>query len=423
MSVYPTESDVERFILVGVEADSQEEDAEKSLDELCDLLHTAGGEEAGRVIQKLEAIHPRTYVGSGKVQEIKAMLGATGAQGIICDDELSPAQLKNLSDLLDTKIIDRTLLILDIFSQRASTKEGKLQIELAQLEYRLTRLTGLGTSLSRQGAAVGTHTRGAGETKLETDRRHIRARMDTLRAQLKEVAAQRDRKRAEREKNEMTVVALVGYTNAGKSTLFNRLTQAQVLEEDKLFATLDTTTRRCVLPSGRTILLVDTVGFIHKLPHHLIKAFRATLEETVYADILLHVVDGADENAQLQMQVTYDELKGLKAADKPIFTVLNKQDKVVAEGQLLKPPYPAEEILRVSAFEPADLLRLKEVVDAFLDKQEVVLEVLIPYAEGSVAAQLRQGAQVLQEDYRENGLYMELRLKPRYQALAEKYRL
>ena len=349
--MYETKEEIQSFILVGVDVDRAAISAEDSLDELAELLATAGGEEAGRVIQKMEAINSRTYVGSGKVQEIKTLLAATGANGIICDDELTPAQLKNLSDLLDTKIIDRTLLILDIFSQRASTKEGKMQIELAQLEYRLTRLTGLGTELSRQGAAVGTHTRGAGETKLEMDRRHIRARMDMLRSQLKDVVKQRELIRTQRKKNQVPIVALVGYTNAGKSTLFNRLTSSGVLEEDKLFATLDTTTRKCELPSGRSVLFVDTVGFIHKLPHNLVKAFRATLEEAAYADILLHVVDASHENAELHMQVTYDELMDLEAADKPIMAVLNKQD-LIKEPVPLSMPYGAEAVLRISALEP-----------------------------------------------------------------------
>ena len=284
-----TEERIQRFVLVAVSTGRDETDAEKSLDELEDLLETAGGEACGRVIQNLERIDNRSYVGSGKVEEIRTILKDTEADGIICDDELTPAQLSNLGELLDTKIINRTLLILDIFTQRAATREGQMQVELAQLEYRLTRLRGLGTELSRQGAAVGTHTRGAGETKLEMDRRYIRGRIAQLKRELKDVSENRDRERASRRKSRIPLVALVGYTNAGKSTVLNRLTSANVLEENELFATLDTTVRRCELPDGRMILLVDTVGFIHKLPAHLVKAFRSTLEEVTEADLLLHV--------------------------------------------------------------------------------------------------------------------------------------
>ncbi len=420
--MYETKEEIQSFILVGVDVDRAAISAEDSLDELAELLTTAGGEEAGRVIQKMEAINNKTYVGSGKVQEIKTLLAATGAHGIICDDELTPAQLKNLSDLLDTKIIDRTLLILDIFSQRASTKEGKMQIELAQLEYRLTRLTGLGTELSRQGAAVGTHTRGAGETKLEMDRRHIRARMDMLRSQLKDVVKQRELIRTQRKKNQVPIVALVGYTNAGKSTLFNRLTSSGVLEEDKLFATLDTTTRKCELPSGRSVLFVDTVGFIHKLPHNLVKAFRATLEEAAYADILLHVVDASHENAELHMQVTYDELMDLEAADKPIMTVLNKQD-LIEEPVPLSIPYGAEAVLRISALEPQGVQRVLEAVDQQLDKMDTVVEILLPYSQGGLSSSLHQEGQIIEEEYRDNGIYIKARLKDRYLQMVENYRI
>ncbi len=422
MSLYDTDEKIQRFILVGVEAEQTTISAEDSLNELAELLTTAGGEEAGRIIQKMEMQNARTYVGSGKVQEIKTLLAATGADGIICDDELSPAQLKNLSDLLETKIIDRTLLILDIFSQRAVTKEGKMQIELAQLEYRLTRLIGLGKELSRQGAAVGTHPRGAGETKLEMDRRHIRARMDMLRSQLKDVVKQRELVRTQRQKNQIPIVALVGYTNAGKSTLFNRLTASGVLEEDKLFATLDTTTRRCELPGGRSVLFVDTVGFIHKLPHHLVKAFRATLEEAAYADILLHVVDGSHENAELHMQVTYDELLELKAADKPILTVLNKQD-LVKEEKPLSIPYGAEAVLHISALEETGVQKVMEAVEEQLSHMEQEIEIRLPYAQGNLNDILHRNAQILEEQYQEEGIYLRLRVTERYQKMVQSYQI
>ena len=414
---YETKTRVQRFILVGVSAGAREEKADASLDELADLLETAGGEEAGRVLQNLEQAHPKTYVGSGKVQEIKTMLSATGADGIICDDELSPAQLRALSDLLDTKIIDRTLLILDIFSQRASTKEGQLQIELAQLEYRLTRLTGLGTELSRQGAAVGTHTRGAGETKLEMDRRHIRARMDQLKSQLKEVEKQRSVLRAQRQKKQIPVIALVGYTNAGKSTLFNRLTHAQVKEEDQLFATLDTTTRRCKMPSGRTVLFVDTVGFIHKLPHHLIKAFRATLEEAAYADVILKVCDGADPEAPDQLAVTDQVLTELGCADIPQIVVYNKWD--LMDGALLMDP----EAVCISAKTGYGIDALLERIEQVLSDRVRRIRVLLPYDKLGEAAPMREHGTVLQEEYREDGLYLEGIVKSTQVHLFEAYLL
>ena len=269
---------------------------------------------------------------------------------------------------------------------------------------------------------MGTHTRGAGETKLEMDRRHIRARMDMLRSQLKDVVKQRELIRTQRKKNQVPIVALVGYTNAGKSTLFNRLTSSGVLEEDKLFATLDTTTRKCELPSGRSVLFVDTVGFIHKLPHNLVKAFRATLEEAAYADVLLHVVDASHENAELHMQVTYDELMDLEAADKPIMAVLNKQD-LIEEPVPLSMPYGAEAVLRISALEPEGVQKVLEAVDQQLDKMDTVVEILLPYSQGGLSSNLHQGGQILEEEYRDDGIYMKARLKDRYLQMVEKYRI
>ena len=403
MRMTETEERIQQFILVAVETPKQELSAEESLDELKDLLETAGGEAVGMVIQKMDAPSSRTYVGSGKVEEIKMLLKDTQADGIICDDELTPAQLKNLNDLLDTKIIDRSLLILDIFSQRATTKEGQMQIELAQLEYRLTRLVGLGTELSRQGASVGTHTRGAGETKLEMDRRHIRRRIDILKQNLKEVAENRERERASRKKDSPLVVALVGYTNAGKSTLFNRLTSASVLEEDKLFATLDTTVRRCVLPDSRLVLLVDTVGFIHKLPSHLIKAFRSTLEEVLEADLLLHVVDASHPMAEIMMKVTVDELTELKAADKPIITVLNKQD-LLDEPRPLLIPYNPEEVVKSNALSKAGQDAVLAAIGRFLDQRETKKTVLIPYDKGSILERLHRESVILEEKYTDTGI-------------------
>lgn len=280
----------EKVILVGV-SEQDGDDAEDSVAELAELVKTAGATVVGTMIQKRELIHPGTYIGSGKVAELKLLVEELGATGIVCDDELSPAQLRNLEDMLDTKVMDRTLIILDIFAARATTSEGKIQVELAQLKYRLSRLTGLGRSMSRLGGGIGT--RGPGEKKLEIDRRLIKDRIAQLNRELKEVRQHRDITRAQREKNQMPVAAIVGYTNAGKSTLINTLTNAGVLEEDKLFATLDPTTRVLELSGRQQILVTDTVGFIRKLPHHLIEAFKSTLEEAKYADYILHVVDAS----------------------------------------------------------------------------------------------------------------------------------
>ena len=323
----------------------EDDDTIKSLDELAELARTAGAETVGRIIQSREYAHPSTYIGKGKLDEAKIMIDQLDATGIICDDELSPAQLKNLEDILDTKVMDRTMVILDIFAARASTSEGKLQVEMAQLKYRMTRLAGLGTTLSRLGGGIGT--RGPGEKKLETDRRIIKDRLSKLSNELKEVENHRNVLRARRVNTTTPVVAIVGYTNAGKSTLLNKLSDAEVLSEDKLFATLDTTTRSKVLPNGEKVLLTDTVGFIRKLPHHLIQAFRSTLEEAKYADILVHVVDASNPDCEHQIKTVYETLKSLNVEDKPVITLLNKCD--ITDGTyILKDEY-ADATIRISA--------------------------------------------------------------------------
>lgn len=420
MKIHDTEEKIQRFILVGVATDRDDTDIESSLDELSELLKTAGGEACGRVIQNLESFNNRSYVGSGKVEDIRMLLEDTGADGIICDDELTPAQLRNLGDLLGTKVIDRTLLILDIFSQRAATREGQLQVELAQLEYRLTRLSGLGTELSRQGAAVGTHTRGAGETKLELDRRYIRSRISQLKGELREAAENRERERGSRRKSQIPIVALVGYTNAGKSTLFNRLTSSSVLEEDELFATLDTTVRRCELPDGRLILMADTVGFIHKLPAHLVKAFRSTLEEANEADLLLHVVDASHPMADLQMKVTRDELVRLGAGDKPVITVLNKQDKVEEEG-LYSIPYSPKAVVKTCALDPDGREKLISAIMEYFDSLEKKMEIVIPYQRASLMDRLHREAVILEEEYTGEGIRMVVQGDEKIQRLCEPF--
>lgn len=428
-----TEEKTQRFVLAGIDTPSNPIPEDRSLDELAELLKTAGGLEAGRAVQKTDAADPKLYVGKGKAQELRDMVKALGADGIICDDELTPAQLQNLSDLTETKVIDRTLLILDIFTQRASTKEAQMQIELAQLQYRLTRLTGLGTELSRQGASVGLHTRGGGETKLEIDRRRIRSRISFLKGQLKEIAKDRINERTSRRQSNIPVVALVGYTNAGKSTLFNRLTDSAVLEEDKLFATLDTTVRRASLPDKRKVLMVDTVGFIHKLPANLIDAFRATLEEVCEADILLHVVDMSSPLAELQMKVTYQELIDLKAADKPIITVFNKKDLALADSReegedtdkiipLLPPiPYRPQKVLKTSAFDKDDLTDILTAVQEELEKRDTTMDLVLPFTQGALADSLHRQAVVIKEEYEEDGLHMTVRVPPAFRKRVEPY--
>ena len=318
----------ERVILIAVNV-GDERETSASLDELEELAQTAGAVPIARIVQNREAVHPGTYLGKGKILEVRELLADTGATGVICDDELSPAQLRNLEDALDTKVMDRTMVILDIFASRAHTREGKIQVELAQLRYRAIRLVGMRNSLSRLGGGIGT--RGPGEKKLETDRRLIHQRIGQLKRELEDVKRHREVTRQHREKNYSLTAAIVGYTNAGKSTLLNRLTGAGILAENKLFATLDPTTRAFVMADGQQILLTDTVGFIRKLPHHLIDAFKSTLEEARYSDVILHVVDCSNPQMDMQMHVVYETLRQLEITDKEIVTVFNKIDREGAD--------------------------------------------------------------------------------------------
>jgi len=390
----------ERVILVGVST-SDHDDTQKSLDELEELAATAGAVTVGRVIQNLDQIHPGTYVGKGKLEEIKDLLWETEATGIICDDELSPIQLGNMEDILDTKVMDRTLIILDIFAGRASTNEGKIQVELAQLKYRQSRLTGLGKSLSRLGGGIGT--RGPGEKKLEMDRRLIRDRIAQLGRELKDVKRHREVTREQRSRNKIPVVAIVGYTNAGKSTLLNTLTGAGVLEEDKLFATLDPTTRNLKLPSKQEVLMTDTVGFIRKLPHHLIEAFRSTLEEAKYADIILHVVDASNPQVDEQMYIVYETLTNLEVKNKPIITAFNKQDKL--EGEPILRDFRADHIVRISAKHGDGLEELQGVIEEILRGQKVLIEKIYSYADAGKIQMIRKYGELLKEEYRGEGIY------------------
>lgn len=391
----------EKVILVGVST-GEGDDTEDSLLELAELVKTAGAEVVGTAIQSRDSIHPGTYVGTGKIQEIRQMIADFGATGIVCDDELSPAQIRNMEDALDTKVMDRTLIILDIFAARASTSEGKIQVELAQLKYRLSRLVGLGTSLSRLGGGIGT--RGPGEKKLEMDRRLIKSRIAQLNRELAEVRKHREVTRGQRSRNQTKVAAIVGYTNAGKSTLLNHLTNANVLEEDKLFATLDPTTRNLKLDSGQEILLTDTVGFIRKLPHHLVEAFKSTLEEAKYADMILHVVDASNPQREKQMHIVYETLDMLGVKEKKIVTLFNKMDKV-EEAELLH-DFKADKTLKISAGTGEGLPKLKELLEEILREDKKLLEGIFPYDQGGKLTIIRKYGELLEEEYRENGIYV-----------------
>lgn len=401
MPLYEVEQETERVILVGV-SQQDGDDAEDSVAELAELVETAGAVVVGTLIQKRENIHPGTYVGTGKVFELEELIEETGATGIVCDDELSPAQLKNLEEALKTKVMDRTLIILDIFAARASTSEGKIQVELAQLKYRLSRLSGLGRSLSRLGGGIGT--RGPGEKKLEMDRRLINSRVAQLNRELKEVQRHREVNRQQRKRSGIPVVAVVGYTNAGKSTLLNHLTNAEVLEEDKLFATLDPTTRILELTNHQKVLMTDTVGFIRKLPHHLIDAFRSTLEEAKYADIILHVVDASNPQMDKQMYIVYDTLRNLEVEGKKIITAFNKTDRIGQPEPLHD--FRAERTVHISAKYGDGLENLKIILEEILREEKDFLECTIPYRDAGVIQKIREKGELLSEEYREDGIFV-----------------
>lgn len=389
----------EKVILVGV-SEQEGDDAEDSVTELAELVKTAGATVVGALIQKRETIHPGTYVGTGKVEEIAQLIAQTGATGIVCDDELSPAQLRNLESMLDTKVMDRTLIILDIFAARATTSEGKIQVELAQLKYRLSRLSGLGKTMSRLGGGIGT--RGPGEKKLEIDRRLINDRIAQLNRELKEVVKHREITRAKRAKSEVPVVAIVGYTNAGKSTLLNHLTDAEVLEEDKLFATLDPTTRMLELDGHQQVLLTDTVGFIRKLPHHLIEAFKSTLEEAKYADYIFHVVDASNPQMDKQMHIVYETLDHLGVKNKKMVTLFNKMNQRTEEEPLQD--FRADHILQISAANNQGLDEIKALLQEMLREDKVYIERVIPYAQAGIIQLVREKGELVSEEYVPEGI-------------------
>lgn len=388
----------EKFILVGVETGKDR--MEESLTELEELLETAGGETVGRVIQNLESINKATYVGKGKVDEIRELAEELGADGIVCDDELSPAQLSNLKDELDIKVLDRTLVILDIFAAHAQTSEGKLQVELAQLKYRSSRLTGLGKNLSRLGGGIGT--RGPGESKLESDRRAIRERVSQLRSEIEKVESSRETLRKHRMSDGIPVIAIVGYTNAGKSTFLNKVTDAGILAEDKLFATLDPTTRNLKIPDGEEVLFTDTVGFISKLPHNLVDAFKSTLEEAKYADLILHVADASNPEVDEQMKVVYRTLEELKVTGKPVITFLNKQDKL-EEERIIK-DIKADAVVKGSAKTGEGIDELLSKITEILREGKVFIDTVLSYADTSKISVIRKKGQLLSEEYEGEGI-------------------
>lgn len=392
---------IEKVILFAADTENGD-NINDNLDELEELVKTAGAVVVGRMIQKKEHIDNATYLGSGKVLELADMVVSLGATGVICDDELSPMQLTNLERSLDTKIMDRTMVILDIFASRANTREGKIQVELAQLKYRSSRLIGMRSSLSRLGGGIGT--RGPGEKKLEIDRRVIRDRISQLSKELSDVKQHREVMRKQRMEGNLPIVSIVGYTNAGKSTLLNHLTHAGVLEEDKLFATLDPTSRNYKLANGQEIIITDTVGFIKKLPHHLINAFRSTLEEAKYADIILHVVDASNIHADTQILTVYDTLKGLGVTDKPVITAFNKIDKL-DDMPILK-DLSADYTVNISAKKEIGFDNLSDILGEVINKSRSYIEKVIPYTDAGLLNRIHKSGTILEEEYREDGIYI-----------------
>lgn len=399
--LYELKEEQERVILVAASL-QDEVSVQDSLDELEELVKTAGAVTVGRFVQNRQVIDTATYIGSGKVEELRTLIEQTGATGIVCDDELTPSQMNNLERELSTKIMDRTMVILDIFAARAFTKEGKIQVELAQLRYRSTHLVGLGSVMSRQGGGIGT--RGPGEKQLEVDRRVIRERISKLKKELEHVKSSRSTQRKLRMDNGVPVVCIVGYTNAGKSTLLNKLTDSDVLSENKLFATLDPTTRSLKLPDGQQILLTDTVGFIRKLPHHLIQAFRSTLEEAKYSDYILHVVDASNPQMEIQMHTVYETLRELGVEGKPFITAFNKVDQ---EGipEILK-DFKADETYRISAYTGEGLDKLLHGIGRRIRESRIYVERLFPYFEAAKIAGIRNRGQILEEKYQEDGIWI-----------------
>ncbi|AKL95055.1 GTP-binding protein HflX [Clostridium aceticum] len=416
-----------RSLLVGLQVSNkpQDESLDESMKELEELAKAAGAEVIAVVVQNRPAIHVAYYIGKGKVQEIAELCQHHEIDVVIFNDELSGSQIRNLEEVVGVDVIDRTNLILDIFAQRAQTKEGKLQVELAQLKYRLPRLTGLGKQLSRQGGGIGT--KGPGEMKLETDRRHILRRIDDIRGQLKEVKKVRETQRAQRLKSDLPIVALVGYTNAGKSSLMNTFLRQsegydekrEVYAKNQLFATLDTSLRKISLPNKTEFLLTDTVGFVSKLPHDLVDAFKSTLEEVKYADLLLHIIDASNENYELQKLTTSKVLKELGVDNKKIIDVFNKCDLLEDMPATSK----SENVISISALTGKNLDQLTEMIDSIIGKKILEINLLVPYSEGSIVSQLHKEAEVLSTDYQEEGIVLKVKIEEDYYERYKKFHL
>ncbi len=413
--MFENETRPQRAMLISL--DTGEYDAQASLAELEELTRTAGADPVLNLTQKRPAPDTATCIGSGMVEQVADLCGQQEIDLLIFDRELSPTQIRNLEQACGTRVIDRTTLILDIFAQRARSKEGKLQVELAQLRYLLPRLTGQGTALSRLGGGIGT--RGPGETKLETDRRHIRRRIGSLKEQLRDVEAAREVIDRRRKKDGTVTVALVGYTNAGKSTLMNRLTQAGVLAEDKLFATLDPTARALKLPCGKTVMLIDTVGFLRRLPHHLVEAFKFTLEQAANADILLNICDASSGEAREHLEVTENLLRELGAAGRPVIPVFNKWDAV--EEPEFVPRLPGA--VRISALTGQGIQELLQAIEDNLPEKTFLVELLLPFSKTGLAARLREEGAVLSEEYVPEGLRLSAQVDQRLYGLVKEFDL
>lgn len=402
---YETKEIEEKVVLIGIDNEKDLMNIDASLDELEELVNTAGATVIGRMVQKREGIHKGHYFGKGKMEELKAYVDELGATGIVCDDELTASQMRNMQNILNVKIMNRTLVILDIFAKRASSAEGKVQVELAQLKYKLTHLVGQGKDMSRLGGGIGT--RGPGEKKLEIDRRNIADRIAELNRELKQIEKHRQVIREKRLKNKQPIVAFVGYTNAGKSTLMNNVTKADVLAMDKLFATLDTTTRKIELTSGTEYLFTDTVGFIQKLPHNLVKAFRATLEETKYADVLVHVVDSSNPSREEQMNIVYKTLKDLDCLNKPIITAYNKADKPDVLKPLPKDDF-AMHTLEISALTGGGVEKLLTTIEDVIKSFKKSIKVLIPYDKSSFVSMIHGRCEIVQNENKDEGMFFEI---------------
>lgn len=390
----------ERFILAGIGTD--EDTISASLDELAELVKTAGGEGILKIMQIRENRHPQVYMGTGKIAEIKRQVEISEVDGVVFDDELTASQLSNIEGMLGCKVMDRTMVILDIFAAHAGSAEGSIQVELAQLQYRATHLVGMGKVLSRLGGGIGT--RGPGEKKLEIDRRRIHDRISQLKKELREVEKHRELTRAKRSRNHEFCISIVGYTNAGKSTLLNKLTNAGILAEDMLFATLDPTTREYKLPGGGKVLITDTVGFIRKLPHNLIDAFKSTLEEAVYADLILHVVDAADESRDKHMDTVYKTLDELGITGKPILTLFNKCDLLVGRDKVID--FRADKTLKISAKTGEGIDQLDKVIEDFMNADRVYIDRLFSFSEAGLVARMHESGSI-KEEYREDGIYVQ----------------